>query len=86
MNEEQRQSALWSYYETENCVRVNAQCYRISLSFERDGVFFYAVHMMTHDEGPTVLIPRELWEKLDCGLKIAYAYNCVLAHFEHVLR
>ncbi len=84
MDEEARRNALYGYQMTEPEIRVNAERYKVSHSFGADGVFFYAVRH--HRVGCIVLIPQETWTTLDCGLKIAYSYNCVLERMEEVLR
>lgn len=81
-----REDTLYNYWVTEDSITVNAQTYAISFRVEEEGVYFYAVCVRTHDVGPTILVPKELWERLDCGLKIAYTYNCVLTYIEEVLK
>lgn len=77
-------SILHSYYLTEPTVKVNAETWSISFTETEEGILFYACSR--GDVGAKVLIPHELWVQLNCGLKIAYAYNCVLCEIERMIK
>lgn len=86
MLHEERQDILWNYYCTENTLKVNALEYNVAYYEREDGLFFAAYRYGGEDKQAAVLVPTALWEQLDCGLKIAYMYNCVLSQLEEVLR
>lgn len=86
LDEEGRRNTLWNYYCTENTLQVNALHYNVAYYEREDGLFFAAYHYGKEEKQAMVLVPNELWEQLDCGLKIAYMYNCVLSQLEEVLR
>lgn len=84
LNEYECLETLQGYYVTEPTISVNALTYKISWTQDDDGLLFFAVH--SHHVACIVRVPNDLWVQLDCGLKIAYMYNCVLTHMEGVIR
>lgn len=79
MTNDERCQTMYNYYMTERTFRSNAVLYRVECLLDNDAHFW----ALRHDEVVCeCLIPQELWEQLNSGLALAYAYNCVLDKME----
>lgn len=83
MTNDERISAMDAYCQTEWVLNLNTERYEVDFFFDEEkSMARFITYDYEDDCVCEVVIPHDQWVQLNCGLALAYAYNCVLDKIE----